>query len=108
MITGGIRPGHSRATVESGEIIHMVGDPQEIWSRLITKRKETSWPPERIHTLQETSKAIYLPLQPHFVNATGRKEIDVMRDIAKIIFSPNYNPKDIDSRLIEISNENQE
>ncbi|MCX2684608.1 SIR2 family protein [Pseudomonas sp. DCB_AW] len=104
MLCQGIRPGKSSKTVAAGEIIHMIGEPSEIWSRLITKRKETSWPPEKIAQLQDKSLKLYKPLNPNFVQSTGRKETDVIRDVAKIIFSAAYTPSDLDSELRNIAN----
>lgn len=104
MLNNGIRPGKSSKKIEGGEIIHMTGDPHEIWSRLITKRKETSWPPEKIETLQNNSMRIYKPLMPKLINATNRKEIDVIRDVAKILFSPTYTPVDLDTEMRKIAN----
>lgn len=104
MLCEGIRPGKSAKTVERGEIIHLFGEPTEIWSRLITKRKETSWPPEKINELQEKSINLYRPLTPKMINSTGRKEVDVIRDVAKIIFSQAYMPADLDAELRKIAN----
>lgn len=105
MIENGIRPGQSQRKVEQGEIIHMLGDSKEIWSRLITKRKEYSWPPEKIEDLQNKSHRLYAPLAPKIIYATQRKELDVIRDIAKVIFSENYEPANLDERLSEIAND---
>lgn len=105
MIENGIRPGQSQKKVEQGEIIHMLGDAKEIWSRLITKRKEYSWPPEKIADLQERSKRLYSSLNPKIIYATQRKELDVIRDIAKVIFTDTYEPANLDEKLVEIANE---
>lgn len=105
MIQKGIRPGKSKTQVEPGEIIHMKGDPEEIWTRLITKRKETSWPITKIQELQQKSESLYSALQPHTIYATQKNETDVIRDIAKVIFSQNYEPKNIDAHLCEIADE---
>ncbi|MCQ4232215.1 SIR2 family protein [Pseudomonas stutzeri] len=104
MIENGIRPGLSQRKVEQGEILHMLGEPKEIWSRLITKRKEYSWPLEKIEDLQSRSKRLYAALNPKIIYATQRKELDVIRDIAKVIFSSTYEPADLDARLSEIAN----
>ncbi|HHW2811909.1 TPA: SIR2 family protein [Pseudomonas aeruginosa] len=104
MLCEGIRPGKSEKKVERGEIIHLVGEPAEIWSRLITKRKETSWPTEKISKLQEKSISLYKPLSPKMINSTGRKEVDVIRDVARIIFSQEYAPADLDTELRKIAN----
>lgn len=104
MLTQGIRPGKSSKLIERGEIIHMVGDPREIWSRLITKRKEASWPPEKIERLQRNSMRLYKPLKPRIVHSTSRREIDVIRDVAKIIFSSGYVPVDLDAEMRNIAN----
>lgn len=107
MITNGIRPGKSDTKVEPGELIYMTGDSSEIWTRLIHKRKEDGWPISKLDELKRKNDYIYIPLAPHNIEATGRKETDVIRDIARIIFSPDYNPKDLDKRLVDISNEKQ-
>lgn len=104
MIENGIRPGQSQRRVEQGEIIHMLGDSKEIWSRLITKRKEYSWPPEKITELQNRSERLYTSLNPKIIYATQRKELDVIRDIAKVIFSNTYEPADLDEKLSDIAN----
>lgn len=104
MLTQGIRPGRSSKTIERGEIIHMVGEPSEIWSRLITKRKEANWPLEKIEQLQNKSLKLYEPLKPNIVHSTSRKEVDVIRDVARIIFSPVYSPVDLDAVMREIAN----
>jgi hypothetical protein len=104
MLNQGIRPGKSLKTIERGEIIHMVGEPPEIWSRLITKRKETSWPPEKIDLLQSKSLELYKPLMPKIIRSTNRREDDVVRDVAKIIFSPAYSPVDLDAEMRKIAN----
>ncbi|WP_157395750.1 SIR2 family protein [Pseudomonas sp. GM48] len=107
MISNGISPGQSRRKVEQGEIIHMLGDPKEIWSRLITKRKEYSWPVTKVEELQEKSKQLYASLNPKFIYSTQRKELDVIRDVAKIIFSQSYEPADLDAKLGEIAANDQ-
>jgi len=104
MLNQGIRPGKSSKLIESGEIIHLVGEPVEIWSRLITKRKETSWPPEKIAKLQSKSLELYEPLMPKKIHSTGRREVDVIRDVARIIFSTEYSPVDIDAQMRNIAN----
>ena len=104
MLNQGIRPGKSSKLIESGEIIHLVGEPDEIWARLITKRKETSWPPEKIAKLQSKSLELYEPLMPRKIQSTGRREVDVIRDVAKIIFSTEYSPADIDTQIRNIAN----
>lgn len=104
MLCQGIRPGKSSKTVAAGEIIHMIGEPTEIWSRLITKRKETSWPLEKIAQLQSKSLKLYEPLNPKIVKSTGKKETEVIRDVAKIIFSATYTPSNIDTELRRIAN----
>jgi hypothetical protein len=104
MLSQGIRPGKSSRTIQSGEVIHMVGDPNEIWSRLITKRKEASWPPESIEKLQCKSLELYEPLKPRIIHSTSRKEVDIIRDVAKIIFSSAYSPADLDSEMRKIAN----
>lgn len=104
MLSGGIRPGQSTKKIVPGEVIHMVGDVDEIWSRLINKRKESSWPPARIHDLQEKSLRLYQDLRPSKIYATQRKEMDVVRDVAKVIFSCNYLPVDLDRRMSDIAN----
>ena len=104
MIINGIRPARSKKKVVAGEVLHMVGDEKEIWSRLITKRKEYSWPPERILELQNKSKRVYASLDPKFIYATQRKEVEVIRDIAKVIFSREYAPVDLDAQLVEAAN----
>lgn len=103
MISSGIRPGMSTRKVEGGEIIHMLGDSKEIWSRLITKRKETSWPLSTIEELQSRSSKLYEPLSPTLVYSTQRKEVEVIRDIAKVIFSDSYKPADLDKELSRIA-----
>ena len=105
MLEQGIRPGKSKMKIASGEIIHMVGDSDEIWSRLITKRKETDWPKEKIDDLQYKSLKIYDPLNPKKIHSTNRKENDVIRDVARIIFSSSYSPSDLDSYMEEIAND---
>jgi len=104
MLNEGIRPGKSSKLIESGEIIHMVGEPIEIWSRLITKRKESSWPPEKIAKLQSKSLELYEPLMPKIIHSTSRREVDVVRDVAKIIFSPVYSPVNLDAEMSKIAN----
>ncbi|WP_296179931.1 SIR2 family protein [Pseudomonas sp. UBA1879] len=104
MLDHGIRPGLSKKKIVPGEIIHMVGDVNEIWSRLITKRKESSWPPAKIHALQEKSLTIYEGLRPKRIHSTQRKEVDVVRDVAKVIFSCGYSPSDLDQRMSDIAN----
>ncbi|HEX4548954.1 SIR2 family protein [Pseudomonas sp.] len=104
MLQHGIRPGQSKKKVESGEIIHLIGEPKEIWSRLITKRKEDSWPPEKIDELQSKSLNLYKPLLPHLVQATRRKEVDIVRDVARIIFASVYKPADLDKQLSDLAN----
>lgn len=104
MLNQGIRPGKSSKLIESGEIIHMVGEPVEIWSRLITKRKETSWPPEKIAKLQSKSLELYKPLMPKIIHSTSRREVDVIRDVARIIFSSVYSPADLDTEMRNIAN----
>ncbi len=104
MLNQGIRPGKSSKAIVSGEIIHMVGEPSEIWTRLITKRKETSWPPERILKLQDKSLELYKPLSPKLISSSNRRETDVVRDVAKIIFSPEYAPSDLDAAMRKIAN----
>lgn len=103
MLEHGIRPGHSKKKIAAGEIIHMCGDSMEIWSRLITKRKEDSWPPQKIEDLQERSIVLYRPLNPKFVPSTHRKEVDVVHDVAMIIFSSTYAPADLDKKMSEIA-----
>lgn len=103
MLEHGIRPGHSKKRIEPGEVIHMLGEPTEIWSRLITKRKEDSWPPEKINDLQERSKELYGPLHPKLVHSTHRREVDIVRDVARIIFSSAYEPADLDRHMSEIA-----
>ncbi|MBG8558321.1 SIR2 family protein [Pseudomonas qingdaonensis] len=104
MLNNGIRPGLSKKKIVSGEIIHMTGDVHEIWSRLITKRKESSWPPSKIDALQKKSLQIYESLRPKEVHATQRKEVDIVRDVAKVIFSCSYLPADLDQRMSDIAN----
>lgn len=104
MLEEGIRPCKSSKTIECGEIIHMIGEPTKIWSRLITKRKETSWPSERIKSLQDMSLELYKPLTPKIVCSTSRTEKDVVRDVAKILFSPKYSPADLDAAMRKIAN----
>lgn len=104
MLNNGIRPGLSKKAIIPGEIIHMTGDAHEIWSRLITKRKETSWPPEKINELQQRSLDLYDSLQPKKIHATQRKEADIVRDVAKVIFSCSYSPSDLDRRMSDIAN----
>ena len=105
MLNDGIRPGLSKKVIIPGEIIHMTGDAHEIWSRLITKRKETSWPPEKINELQQRSLDLYDSLQPKKIHATQRKEADIVRDVAKVIFSCSYSPSDLDRRMSDIAND---
>ncbi|MDH1101323.1 SIR2 family protein [Pseudomonas mosselii] len=105
MLNNGIRPGLSKKVIIPGEIIHMTGDAHEIWSRLITKRKETSWPPEKINELQQRSLDLYDSLQPKKIHATQRKEADIVRDVAKVIFSCSYSPSDLDRRMSDIAND---
>lgn len=104
MLNQGIRPGKSSKIIERGEIIHMVGEPREIWSRLITKRKETSWPPEKIEKLQSKSMKLYEPLMPKLIHSTNRREVDVIRDVARVIFSSAYAPVDLDAEMRNIAN----
>lgn len=104
MLEQGIRPGQSRNKVEPGVIIHMEGDAGEIWSRLITKRKESSWPLEKIIKLQDTSMRLYKPLNPIVVYCTNRREVDVIRDVAREVFSCTYEPVDIDAEMSKIAN----
>lgn len=104
MLEQGIRPGKSKMKIASGEVIHMVGDANEIWSRLITKRKESDWPQEKINNLQQKSLRIYAPLNPKQIHSTNRKENDVIRDVAKIIFSPSYSPSDLNGHMENIAN----
>ena len=106
MLEQGIRPGKSKMIIASGEVIHMVGDANEIWSRLITKRKESDWPQEKINNLQQKSLRIYAPLNPKQIHSTNRKENDVISDVAKIIFSPSYSPSDLNGHLEYIANGN--
>lgn len=103
MLKEGIRPGKSKMTIESGEIIHLVGDSDELWSRLITKRKESDWPQQKIKDLQQKSLEIYNPLNPKIIYSTKRKEVDVIRDVAKIIFSRSYEPSDLDTHMKNIA-----
>jgi len=103
MLEQGIRPGKSKMKIVSGEIIHMVGDSDEIWSRLITKRKESDWPQEKIHELQQKSLKIYEPLKPRTIYSTNRKENDVIRDVARIIFSSSYSPSDLNRQMEDIA-----
>lgn len=105
MLKQGIRPGKSKMQVVPGEIIHMIGNPDDIWSRLISKRKETDWPQEKIEELQKKSLEIYTPLKPKIINSSNRKENDVVRDVAKIIFSCSYEPSDLNSHMEDIANE---
>jgi len=104
MISEGIRPFYSKNKVVNGVIIHLIGDPKEIWSRLIVKRKENSWPEQKIKDLQDLSLRLYKPLHPHIVLSTGRRDVDIVREVAKIIFSPNYTPSDLDRRLMDTAN----
>ncbi|WP_312777787.1 hypothetical protein [Pseudescherichia sp.] len=104
MLEHGIRPEKSQMSIVPGEVIHMIGDDSEIWSRLITKRKEADWPQKDIKELQDKSLRIYAPLQPKMVNATHRKENDVIRDVAKIIFSPTYSPSNLNEHMENIAN----
>ncbi len=104
MLEHGIRPEKSQMSIVPGEVIHMIGDDSEIWSRLITKRKEVDWPQKDIKELQDKSLRIYAPLQPKMVNATHRKENDVIRDVAKIIFSPTYSPSNLNEYMENIAN----
>ncbi|KTS32077.1 SIR2 family protein [Pantoea dispersa] len=104
MLEYGIRPEKSQMSIVPGEVIHMVGDDSEIWSRLITKRKEADWPQKNIKELQDKSLRIYRPLEPKIVNATNRKENDVIRDVAKIIFSPTYRPSNLNEHMENIAN----
>lgn len=104
MLEQGIRPGQSKKKIECGEVIHMLGNPNEIWSRLITKRKEGDWPPDKIDKLQETSMRLYSPLQPKIIYSTDRKEVDVVRDVARVIFSCTYAPADLDEQMCRIAN----
>lgn len=106
MLEHGIRPEKSQMSIVSGEVIHMIGDDSEIWSRLITKRKEADWPQKDIKELQIKSLRIYAPLEPKIVNATHRKENDVIRDVAKIIFSPTYSPSNLNEHMENIANGN--
>ncbi|MGE6662712.1 SIR2 family protein [Pseudomonas sp. NPDC077408] len=106
MIEYGIRPGMSTMKVVPGVVLVMNGEPNEIWCRLITKRKEDSWPPLKIEKLQNRSNNIYSSLHPEFIYATQRREVEVIRDLAKVIFSKTYSPADLDTRLCEIANEN--
>ena len=99
MLDHGIRPEKSKMRIVSGEVIHLIGDDNEIWSRLITKRKETDWPQNKIKELQEKSIEMYAPLNPTHVNATHRRENDVIRDVAKVIFSPTYTPSDLNEHM---------
>lgn len=105
MLENGIRPGRSTKEVARGEIIHMSGDAKEIWSRLITKRKEANWPLDKVDKLQKKSESLYKNLQPNMIYATQRMEVEVIRDIAKVIFSSSYAPVDIDAELQRIANE---
>ncbi|HBP29728.1 MAG TPA: hypothetical protein DD666_09965 [Advenella kashmirensis] len=104
MLEKGIRPCRSKKKIAAGEIIHMCGDATEIWSRLITKRKENSWPCEKIENLQNASMSLYESLSPKIVHATHRKEVDIVRDVAKIIFSCEYVPADLDKKMMNIAN----
>lgn len=104
MLSNGIRPGLSKKKIVPGEIIHMIGDVHEIWSRLITKRKESSWPPDKIDELQKKSLELYNTLRPKKIHATQRKEVDIVRDVAKVIFSCSYSPSDLDQRMSDIAN----
>ncbi|MDU8359964.1 SIR2 family protein [Pseudomonas syringae group sp. J309-1] len=105
MLEEGIRPGQSKKKIESGEIIHMVGEPSEVWVRLITKRKETDWPPDKIRDLQKASLRLYGPLKPVEVVSTNRREVDVVREVAKVVFSCGYSPADLDARMSQIAYE---
>jgi hypothetical protein len=105
MIEYGVRPGRSTMKVVPGVVLVMNGEPNEIWCRLITKRKEDSWPPFKIEKLQNRSNNIYSSLHPEFIYATQRREVEVIRDLAKVIFSKNYLPADLDTRLCEIAYE---
>ncbi|MER1423700.1 SIR2 family protein, partial [Klebsiella pneumoniae] len=104
MLEQGIRPGKSKMKIASGEIIHMIGDSDEIWSRLITKRKESDWPQDKINDLQQKSMKIYGPLNPKLIYSTNRKENDVIRDVARIIFSSSYLPSDLNGHMENIAN----
>lgn len=104
MLEQGIRPGKSKMKIASGEIIHMIGDSDEIWSRLITKRKESDWPQDKVNDLQQKSMKIYGPLNPKLIYSTNRKENDVIRDVARIIFSSSYLPSDLNGHMENIAN----
>lgn len=103
MMLKAISPGNSNYSVNMGQVIILKSSVEELKTRLLSKRK-TGWTDKDINILQERSLDIYDGFHLKAIENINRSIAEVVREISKVIFIDNYQPTDLQEKLIEVAN----
>jgi len=101
LMASAIAPGDSNYKIESGHILLLKANPSDLVGRLLSKRK-TNWERKALHGLQESALNMYGELGTRQVENIDRTIPEVVSDIAKIIHIDEYEPADLNGKLMSI------
>jgi hypothetical protein len=90
-----VSPGDSCRTIQSGHVIFLTGDPDEMEARVVGRNKESK--AELIRDMQQKLSKIFRDAS--VVNTTGSTVYDVIKRVARIVLLEPYRPADLSALL---------
>jgi hypothetical protein len=97
-----ISPGNSNYQVVMGQVVLIKSTPEELKTRLLSKRK-TDWSANSIDLLQNRSIKMYSSFKLRAIENINRPIADVVKEIARVIHVENYQPINLHQKLVELS-----
>jgi len=96
-----ISPGKSRRRVQPGQVILLVGSPDDLEARVVGRHKTSS--AALIQDLQARLKRIFVgSSSPEVIETSGLSIAQVVKRVARIILFGTYKPADLSARLAEL------
>ena len=99
---GAISPGNSNYQVDIGQVVLIKSSPEELKTRLLTKRK-INWAVDEIDLLQERSISIYSSFKTRAIENINRPIAEVVKEIARVIHVEDYQPINLHQKLVEVT-----
>lgn len=93
-----ISPGQSSLIIQAGQVLLLTANADEIQTRLLSKRN-SKWKREDIEALHERTLKIFDINDITVIDNSNRPLDNVVRDIARVIFTESYKPTDLQSKL---------
>jgi hypothetical protein len=96
-----ISPGKSGMKIQNGQVLLLKSNPDEIVTRLLSKRN-SSWTTKDISALHTRTLKIFNENDVTLIDNSGRNLENVVKDVARVIFTEKYEPINLHYKLDSI------